>query len=56
MLPGVQEHENGVQLSPEKGYLIGNESEICIYINASFANGKQIKLLIFCEQWSCNFY
>jgi len=24
---GVQEHENRVQLSPEKGYLIGNESE-----------------------------
>ena len=25
---GVQEHENRVQLSPGKGYLIGNESEI----------------------------
>ena len=24
---GVQEHENRVQLSPEKGCLIGNESE-----------------------------
>ena len=24
---GVQEHENRVQLSPGKGYLIGNESE-----------------------------
>ena len=26
--PGIQEHENRVQLSPGKGYLIGNESEI----------------------------
>ena len=25
---GIQEHENCVQLSPGKGYLIGNESEI----------------------------
>ena len=25
---GVQEHENRVQLSPEKGYLNGNETEI----------------------------
>ena len=28
MLPEIQEHENRVQLSPGKGYLIGNESEI----------------------------
>ena len=28
VLPGIQEHENRVQLSPGKGYLIGNESEI----------------------------
>jgi hypothetical protein len=28
LLPGVQEHENRVQLNPEKGYLTGNESEI----------------------------
>lgn len=27
VVPGIQEHENCVQLSPEKGYLIGNESE-----------------------------
>ena len=26
-LDGIQEHENRVQLSPGKGYLIGNESE-----------------------------
>ena len=37
---GVQEHENRVQLSPEKGYLIGNESEIWNYGNACFAKGK----------------
>ena len=28
VLPRIQEHENCVQLSPGKGYLIGNESEI----------------------------
>jgi len=39
---GIQEHENRVQLSPGKGYLIGNESEICTDINDCFAKGKQI--------------
>ena len=28
VVSGIQEHENRVQLSPRKGYLIGNESEI----------------------------
>ena len=28
VLPEIQEHEECVQLSPGKGYLIGNESEI----------------------------
>ena len=28
VVPGIQEHENRAQLSPEKGYLIENESEI----------------------------
>ena len=37
---GVQEHENRVQLSPGKGYLIGNEAEIWNYGNACFAKGK----------------
>ena len=27
VVPGIQEHENRAQLSPEKGYLIENESE-----------------------------
>lgn len=29
---GFQEHENRVQLSPGKGYLIGNESKVVSYI------------------------
>ena len=32
MLPGIQEHENRVQLSPGKGYLIGNEAKVVSYI------------------------
>ena len=28
VVSGIQEHENRVQLSPEQGYLIENESEI----------------------------
>jgi hypothetical protein len=34
VLPGIQEHENCVQLSPGKGYLIENESEILNYLYA----------------------
>ena len=44
---GVQEHENRVQLSPGKGYLIGNESKIWRNINTCFAKGKQIRKLLF---------
>ena len=44
MVPGIQEHENRAQLSPGKGYLIGNESEILGNSNADFTKGKQIRL------------
>jgi len=47
VLPGIQEHENRIQLSPGKGYLIGNESEIWKNSNAYSAKGKQIRQLLF---------
>jgi hypothetical protein len=34
VVSGIQEHENRVQLSPAKGYLIGNESEMLCYLYA----------------------
>jgi hypothetical protein len=47
VLPGIQEHENRVQLSPGKGYLIGNEPEIWRNSNACSAKGKQIRRFLF---------
>ena len=43
VVPGIQEHENRVQLSPGKGYLIGNESEILCYLYAVVRKKSSIK-------------